>query len=304
MKYFLDFEASSSGQIISIGCVTELKETFYTLVKLSEPEQISPFLTKLTGITNQSLKNAPSFEEACDMFRKFIINSKILTNTKDKTRKYYVYGNSDKEFLEYNIKFLEKTENIAAMTTIACSFQDYQIEVKKHYSKNYRLIELYNCLRQTVSEQQHNALQDAIMLKEIYGKLDQIKNPEDYKNNNDKIKAQKNKINFSLQTVEYDSASADKKWLNWPQGYNRRFEAKTEGTPNNYFIKVYFAKQNKTLYFITLKEALLWLMKYAGSFNGLSSKKAKNYVQVYKGLKKALNNKTTFRKGKWSLKEV
>jgi hypothetical protein len=45
-------------------------------------------------------------------------------------------------------------------------------------------------------------------------------------------------------------------------------------------------------------------MKYAGSFNGLSSKKAKNYVQVYKGLKKALNNKTTFRKGKWSLKEV
>ena len=72
MKYFLDFEASSSGQIISIGCVTELKETFYTLVKLSEPEQISPFLTKLTGITNQNLKNAPSFEEACDMFRKFI----------------------------------------------------------------------------------------------------------------------------------------------------------------------------------------------------------------------------------------
>lgn len=301
MNYYLDFETTTKNQIISIGCITELGETFYSLVKPSYPEQISPILIKLIGVTNKDLQNAPTFEEVCSQFLEFIINSK--TKPKDNIRKYYVYGNQDKNFLETNICFLNKTENIAGMIAIQESLQDYQKKVKNFYGKNYRLIDLYNCLKRYNYEQKHNALKDAIMLKEIFGNLDKIKNPEDYKNNLDKDKISKNVLNFSLQPVEYDINKADKKWLDWPKGFNNRFNAQTEGTPNNYFIKVYFKKQDKTVYFITLKEALLWLMKYSGSFNGLSPKKAKNYVQMYEGIKKAIDNKIVFRKGKWKLRK-
>lgn len=303
MNYFLDFEAAPSGQIISIGCVSELGETFYTLVKQKLPEQIPPFLTKLTNITNKDLKHAPSLDEACNNFLDFITNSKVKKD--ELLRKYYVFGNSDKEFLEFSIDLLTDTKAIAGMTAIKESLNNYQKDVKAHFGKEYRLIELYNCLQQSHEVQAHNALLDAIMLKEIFHKLPLIKNPDDYKTQEDRIQAEESELNFSMQKVVYNSGRADKKWLEWSNDFSKRFGVQTDGNKDNYFIKAYFEVHNKTMYFATLKEALLWLMKYAGPGTALSSKRAKNYVNYYYKVKKAVEHKTKFKNAIWTLnKEV
>ena len=57
MKFCLDFEATRfSNRIISIGCVAENGNTFYTLVKPVNKAKVDRFITELTGITNAMLE--------------------------------------------------------------------------------------------------------------------------------------------------------------------------------------------------------------------------------------------------------
>ena len=56
MKYFIDFEATQfSNEIISVGCVREDGETFYSLVNVQR-NKITPFITDLTGISKNDVE--------------------------------------------------------------------------------------------------------------------------------------------------------------------------------------------------------------------------------------------------------
>ena len=67
MKYFIDFEANSpSNEIIEIGCVSENGDTFQTYVKPTT--KIDGFITGLTGITNEMVKDAPYIDVALKEF--------------------------------------------------------------------------------------------------------------------------------------------------------------------------------------------------------------------------------------------
>ena len=58
MNYYVDFEATQfAGEIISIGCIREDGETFYSLVAPVK-SKITPFITNLTGITEEMLETA------------------------------------------------------------------------------------------------------------------------------------------------------------------------------------------------------------------------------------------------------
>ena len=137
MNYFIDFEATQfTGEIISIGCVDENDRQFYTLVKPEKSEDITGFITDLTGIGRSELKKAPTADEAFVSLFEWLDKSAPV--------RFYCYGDSDAHFLERTLQHLLK----------------HCIALKKVVSY-YRGREV---------EQDHNSLADAIFLKEIYDK--------------------------------------------------------------------------------------------------------------------------------------
>ena len=67
MKFYIDFEATQfTEQIISIGCIDEVGNSFYSLVKPQlENFKISNFITELTGISKNDLINLLTLRSAC-----------------------------------------------------------------------------------------------------------------------------------------------------------------------------------------------------------------------------------------------
>ncbi len=62
MKFYFDFEANQfTERIISVGCVSETGERYYSLVShnTDKKEKITKFITELTGITQEDYDNAP-----------------------------------------------------------------------------------------------------------------------------------------------------------------------------------------------------------------------------------------------------
>lgn len=106
MKYFIDFEAMQfSNEIISVGCVSENGEKFYSLVQPQKAEKITEFITSLTGITYEELFSAPSADKVFSEFYEWVDKTEKLlpTNLPDN----FAYAKSVIEYIGCNF-----TENI------------------------------------------------------------------------------------------------------------------------------------------------------------------------------------------------
>ncbi|MBR3228427.1 MAG: hypothetical protein IKF68_07795 [Erysipelotrichaceae bacterium] len=67
MNCYIDFEASEAQhRIISVGCIREDGEEFYSLVRTDDP--ITPRITKITGIVQEEVDAAPSVSEVFSSF--------------------------------------------------------------------------------------------------------------------------------------------------------------------------------------------------------------------------------------------
>ena len=178
MKYFLDFEANQfSDKIISIGCIAENGNTYSTLVNPKEP--IKEFIVKLTGINDELVSNAPDIEKAINDLYNFIIENK--NNEPDF---FFVYGNCDKEFLKRASKDINNIELSMFAELLGHSFIDYAKYVSCFFGvkQPIGLKKVLNYLEDKMEIQEHDALQDAIMLKDLVNKLNNM-TPEDLKEN-------------------------------------------------------------------------------------------------------------------------
>ena len=172
MNFYLDFEANQySERIISIGCIAENGARFETLVKPVKNEKVTAFITKLTGITNEMLENAPSADEAFNAFYEFVkINNECGTPT------YYCYGDSDVKFIKRTVSVMSDFQAIMFASSIQTLLVDYSAVVKSYLStRGLALKKLVALIRQVDEvEQNHDALDDAIMLKECYEGLNTL----------------------------------------------------------------------------------------------------------------------------------
>ena len=164
MNYFVDFEATQfSNEIISIGCVRENGDQFYTEVRAKK--KISSFITSLTGITDEQNKVAPTSDE---VFAKFF---DWLMEVPDERAVFYCYGNTDINFIKRNLETSKNIKAQAALSTMGMALHDYASVTKTHFGlvKNIALIKLVAYYRGVESvDQSHNALEDAMFLKEVY----------------------------------------------------------------------------------------------------------------------------------------
>lgn len=167
MKYFIDLEATQfSNEIISIGCVREDGETFYSLVNVSK-NKMTNFITELTGITKEDVSTAPSSDEVFTKFYDWLVpdESKV---------QFFCYGNADLGFIRRNLNKATTVKAQMALSVLALHLVDYSKCVERHFGliKSISLKKVLAYYRQVAEvEQNHNALEDALFLKEIYDRI-------------------------------------------------------------------------------------------------------------------------------------
>jgi inhibitor of KinA sporulation pathway (predicted exonuclease) len=163
MKYFIDFEATQfSNEIIEIGCIREDGAKFKSYVNAEN--KLTKFIINLTGITQEVIDNAPSSDTVFSFFYRWLQedNSNI---------EFYCYGNSDIDFVKKNLQKTKNFEAQAALSMIGMALNDYSQFVKKHFGliKPIGLVKVLAYYRGVESiEQTHDALDDAIFLKELF----------------------------------------------------------------------------------------------------------------------------------------
>lgn len=201
MKYFIDFEANSpSGEIISIGCVDENGNEFYSLVNCSTP--LDNFVKKITHLTQEQIDNA----EPIDVV---LLNLFIWIKTTNKTNwnelEFYHYGTEDIKFIKSTLHNVSIPFNYEKFSALMTRCKNYDKEVKKYFSSNQcvSLIAAANYFKTEPEEQNHNALDDAKMLKFVFENIDgkEPNGPIDILLDNRLIVRKKRK----KETVKYNS---------------------------------------------------------------------------------------------------
>lgn len=171
MNFYLDFEALQfSERIISIGCVAENGSRFNTLVKPVKDEKVNSFITKLTGITNKMLEDAPTADEAFNAFYSF-----VRDNNGNGIPSYYCYGHNDRTFIKKTISGMNDFQAITFASSVKGLLVDFSKTATAHLGiKSISLKNLVTLVRHEDVVQKHDALDDAVMLKECYEKLDTL----------------------------------------------------------------------------------------------------------------------------------
>lgn len=280
MNFFIDFEATRfSNRIISIGCVAENGETFSTLVNPGPKYKIDNFITELTGITNEMLTTAPDPDTAFYLLDIFIVKN----NYDNKPPVYYVYGNSDIDFLKATLKDMKNVISCTRVQAIIGGMIDYAEIVKKFFMSNHEMAlrKVYMTIKhQQEMVQKHDALEDAKMLETVFSNLHLCK-PED-KELIKAIPSQKKPKTGTTAPEKFLALEGQKKW-----------EVDTGANENLWVIKCWDQHTNDTIYFMDLDTAAYWVIKYVAKNvspkNNDSVKKIKNKI-----IKAYENNKCSY----------
>ena len=250
MNFYLDFEATQFSQrIISIGCTTDNGETFSTLVKPVKNEKVNEFITKLTGITNEMLEEAPSADEAFNNFFDWVI--KVNDNTMPQ---YFCYGNSDKTFIDRTAKHMTDVRAISFAMSIRVMLVDYSTTVKNYLSVQQIALKKVVALIEDADEavQSHNALEDAEMLRKVVKELQTKCTPEDAERLTTIKSTPKVKNNKYLPDICY----------HWPSDPKKKYNADTKATEDDYMCKCVDQSGQHIKYFDSVETAAIWLMRY------------------------------------------
>lgn len=182
-------------EIIQIGAVKlnsnlDMIDTFNTFVKPNIYKEIHPFIKKMTNISNEDVKDAPSFLEAFNMFNSFIGGEKNIL---------CVWGNGDLKELYRNIKYYNlSTDNLSS---------NY-INVQHHASiyfnnptgKSIGLQNAITLLELNQDKSYHNALNDAyytsLVFKNIFNDSIETKKYNFNSDNNNNKNVPKRKVNY------------------------------------------------------------------------------------------------------------
>ena len=174
MNFYLDFEATQfSNEIISIGCVADNGARFSCFVKPHDKKKLTKFITELTGITQEMLNcDGVSANEAFLNFYKFVKEN----NEPGSVPTYYCYGSNDKDFIKHTVQHMTNFEAIIFASSVQALLIDYSNTVKNYlFNRGLTLKKLVALIRHVDEvEQCHDALDDALMLKECFEGLDTL----------------------------------------------------------------------------------------------------------------------------------
>ena len=285
MNFYLDFEATRfSNRIISIGCIAENGETFETLVNPGRKKKVDKFITELTGISNDMLAKAPNADIAFHMLYNF-----IETNNDGNAPAYYVYGNSDVDFIKATLKYnMRDTQACICAQAIAGNLIDYASVVKEFFAakNDLSLRKVYMLIQSEESfVQKHNALEDAKMLETVVSHLYDKCKPED-------------KTTILAMPSQPRPQMSNKKmapeiFREWNRLNASKWEARTLADENNWVVRCIDKQTQHIKYFDSFNTAALWIIRYYA--RNVSPKKLEDVQRLEKIIKTAYqNNKSRY----------
>lgn len=95
MRIYLDLEATEAGEVLAIGAVTETDARFQMVVAPAFTP-LTPRITALTGITEDTLKSAYPFTVVAAKFKEWV---QKCVAWKDNTAHIVTFGKNDSKFL-------------------------------------------------------------------------------------------------------------------------------------------------------------------------------------------------------------
>ena len=290
MNFYVDFEALQfSGRIISIGCINDNGDKFYTLSQPSKQgERLTNFITDLTGITSEMLSNAPTANEAFENFYQYV------KSTCDNTApQFYCYGNCDGDFLRSTGKYLTSFDARMFCNYVRHNLTDYSSTARSYFPsfETLALKKIYSLIKEDNEPQHHNALEDAEMLCVVMKELCNHCTPED----SERLAAMPS---TRFRKPKTSSNRAPEVFINWPAN---KMEADTGATKEtNWQYK--WSRGNKTKYFDTFDTMVMWAIKYITQ--GRSIKNPSDVKKVEKQLSNAIISGSLFMNCKWEKREV
>lgn len=290
MNFYVDFEALQfSGRIISIGCINDNGDKFYTLSQPSKQgERLTNFITDLTGITSEMLSNAPTANEAFENFYQYVKNT-----CDDTAPQFYCYGNCDGDFLRATGKYLTSFDARMFCNYVRCNLTDYSSTARSYFPsfETLALKKIYSLIKEDNEPQHHNALEDAEMLCIVMKELCNHCTPED----SERLAAMPS---TKFRKPKTSSNRAPEVFINWPAN---KMEADTGATKEtNWLYK--WSRGNKTKYFDTFDTMVMWAIKYITQ--GRSIKNPSDVKKVEKQLSNAIISGSLFMNCKWEKREV
>lgn len=173
MNFYIDFEATQPEQeIISVGVVSERGDSFQAYVK-PQFSKVSQFVTQLTGITQDMLNQAEDlnlvFYDLYDWCHK---QESFITKWN-----FFSYGDADIDFLKHSLQNIKGEKQLIISSIMIAKMKDYSKNVKKFFQGSVSLIKAFNFLKAIDSTQNHNALEDAKMLAEVFKKVESADKP-------------------------------------------------------------------------------------------------------------------------------
>lgn len=166
MNYYIDFEATQfSNRIISVGCVNEKGDEFYSLV--NPQRELTKFIKELTHITQEEVDAAPSADEVFEALWEFCSHD-------DEAPTFICYGDSDGLFAKATMEKMATTFKAKSILSyIYANIIDYCPLTRVHFGihSSVKLIKVANYYSGQENEQVHNALEDAKLLKYVYEQI-------------------------------------------------------------------------------------------------------------------------------------
>lgn len=165
MNYYVDFEATQyAGEIISIGCIREDGETFYSLVAPVN-SKITPFITNLTGITKEMLEAALDPTAVFDSFYDWVWKDDDLPT-------FYTWGITDIDFIRRTFYRTNSKKARTILGYMSGGIKDLSDKFCKSIKvKSCALVKAYNNLFDSNYVQTHNSLDDAVMLWDVANQM-------------------------------------------------------------------------------------------------------------------------------------
>lgn len=175
LKIYLDLEANAiTNEAISIGMVSETGKEFYSLIR--PHTKLDHKIKLLTHISQEEAEQAPELEEV-------VLNVMKYLASFNKDIQILTYGKDDASYLRASSSFTNYESVRNALVAIADGCQNVAKKIAKHFRrKAINLRSAYLTMRMDTNEpliQNHNALEDAYMLKWIWENIDDYILPQD-----------------------------------------------------------------------------------------------------------------------------
>ena len=172
MNVYIDLEATQFGkEIISFGAVTNTGREFYSLVNPKHLNKVTPFITRLTGLTKEM------FDESVPDICNVIIDFWNWCNLEGDSEIYiFSYGGFDRELIAAEASRYPIITVFQEVLNRLNNLEDVCSILLFNSPNTHSLVSSYERVTGVHIKQSHNALEDAIMLKDIHNFLLTIEN--------------------------------------------------------------------------------------------------------------------------------